>query len=66
MPGQMTGRDVAEHALKGRPDIKLLFTSGYADVSVMRNGLVKEGARFISKPYRGPELARVIRALLDS
>lgn len=66
MPGQMTGRDVAEHALKGRPDIKLLFTSGYADVSVMRNGLVKEDARFISKPYRGPELARVIRALLDS
>lgn len=66
MPGQMTGRDVAEHALKARPDLKLLFTSGYADVSVMRNGLVKEGARFISKPYRGAELARVVRALLDS
>ncbi len=66
MPGQMTGRDVAEHALQARPEIKLLFTSGYADASVMRNGLVKAGARFISKPYRGPELARTVRALLDS
>lgn len=65
MPGQMTGRDVAEHALLARPEIKLLFTSGYADVSVMRNGLVKAGARFISKPYRGAELARVVRTLLD-
>jgi len=31
----------------------------------MRNGLVKVGARFLSKPYRGSELASVVRALLD-
>ena len=66
MPGAMTGRDVAEYALKTRPSIRLLFTSGYADASVMRNGLVKAGARFLSKPYRGGELAAAARALLDN
>lgn len=66
MPGAMTGKEVAEHAIKGRPDVKVLFTSGYADASVMRNGLVKAGARFLSKPYRGGQLAATVRALLDA
>jgi nitrogen-specific signal transduction histidine kinase/ActR/RegA family two-component response regulator len=66
MPGSMTGRDVAQYALTVRPAIKLLFTSGYADASVMRNGLVEAGARFLSKPYRGGELAAAVRALLDT
>lgn len=65
MPGAMTGKEVAEHAIKVRPDVKVLFTSGYADASVMRNGLVKAGARFLSKPYRGGQLAATVRALLD-
>ncbi|MCA8885765.1 MAG: response regulator, partial [Hyphomonadaceae bacterium] len=65
MPGALTGKDVAEHALKVRPGVKILFTSGYADASVMRNGLVQAGARFLAKPYRGGQLAATIRALLD-
>jgi CheY-like chemotaxis protein len=66
MPGAMTGKEVAEHAIKVRPGVKVLFTSGYADASVMRNGLVKAGARFLSKPYRGGQLAATVRALLDA
>jgi CheY-like chemotaxis protein len=66
MPGAMTGKEVAEHALKVRPNVKVLFTSGYADASVMRNGMVKAGARFLSKPYRGGQLAATVRALLDA
>lgn len=66
MPGAMTGKEVAEHAIKTRPQVKVLFTSGYADASVMRNGLVKAGARFLSKPYRGAQLAATVRALLDA
>jgi signal transduction histidine kinase len=66
MPGVLTGKEVAEHALKARPNVKVLFTSGYADASVMRNGLVRAGARFLSKPYRGGQLAATIRALLDT
>jgi len=66
MPGAMTGKEVAEHALKVRPAVRVLFTSGYADASVMRNGLVKAGARFLSKPYRSGQLAATVRALLDA
>jgi len=66
MPGAMTGKEVAEHAIKARPEVKVLFTSGYADASVMRNGLVKAGARFLSKPYRSGQLAATVRALLDA
>ncbi len=66
MPGSLTGKDVAEHALKVRPAVKVLFTSGYADASVMRNGLVQAGARFLSKPYRGGQLAATVRSLLDA
>lgn len=66
MPGAMTGKEVAEHALQVRPGMKVLFTSGYADASVMRNGLVKAGARFLSKPYRSGQLAATVRALLDT
>ncbi|MGQ0534118.1 MAG: response regulator [Caulobacteraceae bacterium] len=66
MPGAMTGKEVAEHALQAKPNIKVLFTSGYADASVMRNRLVKAGARFLSKPYRGGQLAATVRSLLDA
>ena len=66
MPGSLTGRDVAEHALKARPGVKVLFTSGYSDASVMRTGLVQAGARFLAKPYRGGQLAATVRALLDA
>jgi signal transduction histidine kinase/ActR/RegA family two-component response regulator len=66
MPGAMTGKEVAEHALKVRPNVKVLFTSGYADASIMRNGMVQAGARFLSKPYRGSQLAATVRALLDA
>jgi len=65
MPGAMTGKELAEEALKRRPNIRVLFTSGYADASVMRNGLVSTGARFLSKPYRSGQLAAEVRALLD-
>jgi CheY-like chemotaxis protein len=66
MPGPLTGKQVAEHALVARPGMKVLFTSGYADASVMRNGLVAAGARFLSKPYRGGHLAASVRGLLDA
>ena len=65
MPGAMTGKEVAEHALRVRPEVKVLFSSGYADASVMRNGPVRAGAGFLSKPYRGGQLVATIRALLD-
>ncbi|MCP4198631.1 MAG: response regulator [Proteobacteria bacterium] len=45
--------------------MKILFTSGYGPDSMALNGVLEEGAEFISKPYTPKELARKVRTMLD-
>jgi CheY-like chemotaxis protein len=59
MPGGMNGDELAEAASAARPDIKVLFTSGYAEPAVARQGL-RAGA-WLKKPYTAAELAAKIR-----
>ncbi len=63
MPGGMNGNELAEAALTARPDLKVLFTSGYAEPAVARRQL-RAGA-WLKKPYTSPELADRIRDVLD-
>ena len=63
MPGGMNGNDLAEVALAGKPDIKVLFTSGYAEPAVARRKL-RAGA-WLKKPYTAIELAEIVRDVLD-
>jgi len=62
MPGGMTGYDLAQAARTIKPDIKILFTSGYAEPAVARIGL-KAGA-WLKKPYTADELAEKVREVL--
>jgi PAS domain S-box-containing protein len=62
MPGGMTGYEVAQAALAIKPDIKILFTSGYAEPAIARLG-VKTGA-WLKKPYTAEELAEKVRSVL--
>jgi len=64
MPGGMTGRELAEAIQKERPAIKVLYTSGYTDNSIVHHGRLDEGVLLLTKPYRKPELARMIRLAL--
>ena len=64
MPGGMTGRELAEAIQKERPAIKVLYTSGYTDNSIVHHGRLDEGVLLLTKPYRKPELARMIRQAL--
>jgi PAS domain S-box-containing protein len=66
MPGGMTGRELAEAIQKQRPAIKVLYTSGYTDNSIVHHGRLDEGVLLLNKPYRKPELARMIRLALGS
>ena len=59
----MTGVDLVEAALADRPNLKVLFTSGYADPSVARLGH-KAGA-LLPKPYTAEELADKLREVLN-
>jgi PAS domain S-box-containing protein len=65
MPGGMSGRELADTALKMRPEIKVLFTSGYTEQAIIHNGRLDPGVQLLSKPYRRQQLAEKVRLLLD-
>jgi FixJ family two-component response regulator len=65
MPG-MNGRELAERLLKLQPEMKVLFTSGYAENVIVQRDVVEEKLEFISKPYSLHGLAKRIRDVLDA
>jgi signal transduction histidine kinase/CheY-like chemotaxis protein len=65
MPG-MTGRELADTARGGRPDLKVLYTTGYTRNAVVHNGIVDYDVAFLPKPFSIPSLARKVRDVLDS
>ena len=66
MPGILNGRQLVDEALKHRPGLKTLFTSGYTENAVIHHGRLDPGVLLLAKPYRKPELARMIRLALGS
>ena len=61
----MTGRQLADAALKLRPDLPILFTTGYTRNAVVHNGVIDVGVAFLAKPYGMGDLARKVRDVLD-
>jgi CheY-like chemotaxis protein len=66
MPGSMNGRQLVDAALKQRPSLKTLFTSGYTENAIVHHGRLDSGVLLLVKPYRKLELARMIRMALDN
>jgi PAS domain S-box-containing protein len=66
MPGTMNGRQLVDEALKRRPSLKALFTSGYTENAILHHGRLDAGVLLLAKPYRKTELARMIRVALGS
>jgi signal transduction histidine kinase/FixJ family two-component response regulator len=66
MPGSMNGRQLADEALRRRPSLKVLFTSGYTENTVIHYGRLDAGVLLLAKPYRRADLARMIRSALDA
>jgi signal transduction histidine kinase/FixJ family two-component response regulator len=66
MPGSMNGRQLADQALRRRPSLKVLFTSGYTENTVIHYGRLDAGVLLLAKPYRKADLARMIRSALDA
>ncbi len=66
MPGGLDGKQLAERARAMQPGLKVLFTSGYAENSIARNGRLDPGVALLGKPYRPAELARRLREVLEA
>ena len=65
MPGGMNGRQLVEAATRLRPALRVLFTSGYTENAIVHHGRLDAGVLLLAKPYRKPELARMIRVALS-
>jgi signal transduction histidine kinase/CheY-like chemotaxis protein len=64
MPGGMSGIDLAREATALRPGLKVLYTSGYTENTIVHDGQLGAGSQFLNKPYRRLELAaKIYRAL---
>ena len=65
MPG-LKGRELAVEAQQHRPDLKVLFMTGYSRNAVVHQGRLDPGIEMIQKPMSQRELAGRIRDLLDT
>ena len=65
MPG-MSGRQLAETIRKERPEVKVLFMSGYTENIITHHGVLEEGVNYISKPITPVALTQKIRVILDN
>jgi PAS domain S-box-containing protein len=63
---RMSGRELAEQLRPQRPEMRVLFMSGYTDDEISHHGGLAAGVSFLSKPFTLDELARRIRAVLDN
>jgi two-component system, cell cycle sensor histidine kinase and response regulator CckA len=60
----MNGREVAEKLEATRPELRVLFTSGYPSDTVVRHGIAEARTAFLQKPYLPADLLRKIREML--
>jgi PAS domain S-box-containing protein len=63
---QMSGRQLAEELTRIRPQLKVLYMSGYTDDAIVRHGLLDASLNFIQKPFDAASAARKVREVLDS
>jgi CheY-like chemotaxis protein len=66
LPGGMNGRQLADKARALRPDLPVLFTSGYAEDVIVHHGEVESGVQLLRKPYRRRDLAAHLRRALSA
>ena len=65
MPGGMNGLDLAKAANKRRPDLKVLFVSGYDRMAIAQATKYDDSLRLLNKPFSLMDLARELSALLE-
>jgi CheY-like chemotaxis protein len=65
MPGP-SGIELADQLRAARPDVRVLYMSGYTDNAIVRNGMLGESAAFLQKPFTPEELLRKLRHVIEA
>lgn len=65
LPGGMNGRQLADAARMTRPDLKVLFITGYAENAIIGNAQLAPGMQLLTKPFVIEDLAGRIRSMID-
>jgi CheY-like chemotaxis protein len=63
---EMSGRQLAAQLMPVRPDMKVLYMSGYTDDAIVHHGVLEPGTAFIAKPFSLEALTRKLRETLDT
>jgi signal transduction histidine kinase/CheY-like chemotaxis protein len=66
LPGGINGRELANEAMRRRPDLKVLFTSGYTRNAIVHGGRLDAGVALIGKPFTYAALAEKISQVLSA
>ncbi len=66
LAGGLNGRDLADEALRRRPGLKVLFTTGYTSNAIVHHGRLDPGVNFIGKPFTFADLAAKVRGVIDA
>jgi signal transduction histidine kinase len=64
MPGGLTGRELAEQLQEGRPELRVLFMSGYNADAIATRGVLDPGISIVEKPFTSSDLLGKVRELL--
>jgi CheY-like chemotaxis protein len=62
---QMSGTELAARLASVRPDMKVLYISGYTDDAIVHHGVLNQGTHFLQKPFTTESLAKKIRQVLE-
>ena len=65
LPGGMNGRQLADEALRRRPSLKVLFTTGYTRNAIIHHGRLDADVDLLTKPFTSDALAKKVRQILD-
>jgi CheY-like chemotaxis protein len=66
LPGGMNGRQMSDAARVSRPDLRVLFITGYAENAVVGNGQLAPGMAVLTKPFAMDAMAARIRSLIEA